>query len=882
MKNKFLLGIFLALSSFKIFADENLDMLLQQGLISSEEYQILKNESFEEEGEVFYNLMINGEVKSNIFEIFVEDQRYFIPIKSFFELIQFKNYTLENGKLSASIGESLDKIEFDSVNKFAKRNEEIFSCSNEIFEKNGDIYLESEIFKKIFLKYLAINKETQKINMTLSFTTPEDIRLRMKLTEKMLQEKTNINELVYTNQPTLFELGYLRVNATETFSKDKESEDTGWEKDWEAYVEYQGATLFGELTTNYNFKTHSFKDIVLRYDEVYTNHMLEIGSYEVGDGGSREWELNFRKDKGYYITGNKNYIIKENVEIGSRVELLYLDTVIDIQEAVNGVVEFSRAEIKEDREYKLRIYTPEGKVYEKIINTTSNYNQQNKGEFEYDISLRENHDINKVNFNSNVYYGLTDTITIGGGFSRTPEEIQNEYKYLNKGNIEGIYSSSYKSIPYTLKLGGSKILNNEDYGNNKNTGDNYSIDFLGQVDFHKLRLKFEHSKYGAFYENKNESSFSVRYSPLTSLDLEYSIDKAKKRKNEFNFNSDETTKTFSAQYSKSFKDILISGDYQRTSDVDGDYSEYGLNLYYTAWRTITTRLENRWNADGEYEVAFSLFNNGNNAIDYNFEARYSEANKDSFTLRFSMKLDNWFRYEGNVDKHGSQSHKFGVDRIVDLKNPKADVRTMDSSRVKVITFVDLNNNNILDEGERRVEKVEVKIGEQKVLTDENGEATFYGIPNQVLYDLKPEIRKPNFLLGNNKIQVKGTGTSTIIAYIPIKPMVSLTGIVNIDRGLNKTPMEKMRIYDEILVQIKDLNGKVLDMAIPDNTGIFEISGLFPEKYFIEVQYTGLDFNIKGANEIIQLTYVEEDKFGNRVFFTFNADEIIIGEEDKNG
>ncbi|MDY2801694.1 MAG: hypothetical protein SOV59_10575, partial [Fusobacterium mortiferum] len=86
------------------------------------------------------------------------------------------------------------------------------------------------------------------------------------------------------------------------------------------------------------------------------------------------------------------------------------------------------------------------------------------------------------------------------------------------------------------------------------------------------------------------------------------------------------------------------------------------------------------------------------------------------------------------------------------------------------------------------------------------------------------------------------------------------------------------------VQVKDLSGKVIDMAIPDNTGVFEISGLFPEQYFIEVQYTGIDYSIRGVNEIIQLTYVEEDEEGNRFFFAFNTDEIIIEkkEEEING
>ena len=207
---------------------------------------------------------------------------------------------------------------------------------------------------------------------------------------------------------------------------------------------------------------------------------------------------------------------------------------------------------------------------------------------------------------------------------------------------------------------------------------------------------------------------------------------------------------------------------------------------------------------------------------------------------------------------------------------------MESSPVEVTTFIDLNDNNKFDtaSGEYGVSKVEVKIGEKVETTDKNGKAKFYGVPNEILYDLNPEIKKPNFLLGNNKIQIKGKNTSTIEAFIPIKPMVSLTGIVRIDEVLNLHEYEKMRIFDDLLVKIKDINGKVLDMAIPDETGVFEVSGLLPKKYYIEVNYMGIDYQIKGLNEVVQLAYVEKQKDGNTLVFTVNNKKITMRKGDE--
>ena len=90
----------------------------------------------------------------------------------------------------------------------------------------------------------------------------------------------------------------------------------------------------------------------------------------------------------------------------------------------------------------------------------------------------------------------------------------------------------------------------------------------------------------------------------------------------------------------------------------------------------------------------------------------------------------------------------------------------------------------------------------------------------------------------------------------------------------------MRIFDDILVKIKDINGKVLDMAIPDETGVFEVSGLLPKKYYIEVNYMGIDYQIKGLNEVVQLAYVEKQKDGNVLVFTVNNKKITMRKGDE--
>ncbi|MGL6153506.1 MAG: hypothetical protein ACRC0W_00025, partial [Cetobacterium sp.] len=225
-----------------------------------------------------------------------------------------------------------------------------------------------------------------------------------------------------------------------------------------------------------------------------------------------------------------------------------------------------------------------------------------------------------------------------------------------------------------------------------------------------------------------------------------------------------------------------------------------------------------------------------------------------------------------VDKKLNQEYKFGLDRIIDLQNPRKTIENMDSTRVKVITFVDSNNNDIYDKGERKINNVKVKIGKKEIVTDERGEGVFYGIPNHMIYDLNPIIRKPSFVLGSNKIQIKGRNSSTLRAYIPVKPMLTLRGKIDLDFKSSKNFSEKVEIYRDILIKIKNQEGKVVDMSMGDEEGIFEISGLLPGQYTMELNYVGEFYRIDYIRKRIDLDY-KNGKSERDFIFNLKVEEV---------
>ena len=856
-------GLFLLLNCSLLASEvtlKELDELRDQKLISQDDYLLLREEISPKLKENFYLLKINGYEVDKFYSVFEKDGNRYLDIDTFFQSIDIKNYRTKDG-IKVILGETLRKIEINLKNKEIYENGEKIEKNKELFIENEDkVYIEEEVFKKIFTIDYRIDKEKARISLALNFTTPDELLRRLDLRAESIDKAGNNGILHYESKRELFELGYARVTANKLYTKN--TGEKSYKSSWDGSIDYQGGLLYGQLQANYNAKENELGTLKLEYNEIWERHTLQLENRR--NGRSREWGLSFFKDKSYYTNGKK-VIIRESVPVGSRVELKYMGASIAIKNAEDGQVIFDNPIITTDRTYTLIIYTPDGQVFEKVIKTAENFDQQSKGEVQYNVSFNENHSAKKVSTNIETFYGLSDKVTVGAGYTRGVEEIDKKYKYVQDGRANIIYSDTVNGYSYVLKLDMEKSF--DDYVvDNKKYDDKYKYGGLTQLNIGKWKYTFERNQFGEFYTDKANEKVSVQYDVMNNVRLTYDYGKT------FKYQGDEEKNSnYGVSVNKNIGNILFSLDAKKSESSD---SEYSLNAYYTTKSNISTRLENKWTKSGkEYEALLSVYNNNYKGfLDYAFEFGYSEQYKDRATLRLTFKLDNWFEISSDLDKTGRQEHKMGINRIIDLKNPLKKVDSTDVSRVKVITFVDENNNNIHDANEKLVEGVEVTIGTTTNVTDLDGEAMFYGVSNGILYDLKPKIKKPSFTLGDNKVTIKGQFASTIEAFIPIKPMLNLTRTIKIDEALKLNEVEKEELYQDILVEIKDINGKSIELTVPDNTGSFDVSGLFPEKYVIEVSYLGVKYNLEKLNEIIKLSYLDND-FENKIVFNLNSKMI---------
>lgn len=841
MKGIMIASIFIAFVNTVLASEFNLEEIqgfLKDGLITEEEFEVLRDEILgtgDYNSEYLYEITLNNTLRNNSFKAKIKDEKIYFPLLDFFSIISLKNYELKDKELTALLGEELLELKINLKNKKVLVNGEKSSYTDEIFSEDNEIYIQSEFFERLFTKSFEKDDNNFKIKTILKFKTPYELKNQIDNRINRFEEENNKNTIIYTHENSLFDLGYLRTKIDYSY------EDRDKNGEWTSSLEYQGGLLYGELTTSYDVKKGQFGDVRVYYPEIYKGHSLEVGSYGIEN---RELGLLFKKEKGYFTIGDE-IVIRENVPLGSRVELLYLGFPIDVRDSENGIIEFSGPEIRRDRDYSLRVYSPDGTISIIDISTNKSYNQQTKGEIEYDVDIREDSRSGSYRGNANVYYGITDNLTLGLGINKFYEEDREEnYKKITAFNPELVYGNSIKKNDYTIVFGSEYVSSNR------------KIDYLEtEVDIKKIKLRSKLESYDKYYEEKFKQRYTIEYN-ASAFQIIYNYADYKYRENiDSNQNKErEINYDIGVNYNVPFKNLLVTTDYRIDKE---SRQEYSISGYYTGYYLFNIKLTNRWRDNGKDYVTTLSFNNKDlsSNIDYSLVFDYTNRGDKSIGIKFQLDLDNWFNFGVAAPNSSRTTYTVGIDRIVDLKNIKENIRTMDSSRIKTTTFLDENNNGVYDENEEVLPYNEIRIGQKDTFTDENGEAWVYGVPNNILYDLDLKIQKPSYTIGENKLKVQGKRVGTISAYIPIKTKVNLIGQIDLS-GIKLTELNKIRLMQELSVRIKDSEGNLIEKLVVEDDGMFFLSEIYPGDYQVEILYWGEEYSIDKIEKNIEIKYLD--------------------------
>lgn len=819
MKSILLFLSLISLSSFSFAAYE------MDGKFAYDEVEYFISE--EEERVGAYTLEIKGIPYSHTYTVIREEGKYFFPLFEFLQALGIKNYTFENGVLTVIFGDGSDKREIDlkSLDK-----------SQYLYEDN-DYYLCEELFKENFFEEFRVEENNYIIKTAPNFVLPFEMQYILQNREQQLREELQKEVLYYKGERELFDIGNLRVNLEGELNNNTGNTDK--KHDWSGFLEYSGSLLYGNFITDYDLKEKKFGDFELNYYGIKEDYELSLGVY----GEDREKGIAFRRDRGYSLNDGREYIIEEKVPIGSKVELLYNSFPIDVQDEVGGKVTFINSLIKSGREFVLRIYEPNGKILERKIRINEDYNQQEKGEFGYDIYMREDKESNKSDADINIFYGYTDHLTLGLSYNHSPEMFEENWILSKDLGGEVIYSNSLGRNPYTLSYEYTRGLNNEK-NEFENYNEKYKHKFMLDTDIKKLSLNFEQHKNGRYYDEKGETYLDLEYDLTEDLSLTGNYERTKyyDEKNEKDY-------YYGVEYSKSWNHLLVSYEIERNQDKE---TRQGLDFYYTGFKDFTVKFENSIDEDDKYEGEIRINNTRwMDNLDFSMGMKYSEEKKTEYVLEFVVKLDNWFEVGTLLEKNGNKRTYVGIDRVVNLKNPTKNMNSLENTVVRAIAFLDRNDNNLLDKDEERIPDVEVALGQNKVLTDENGEACMYGIPSFSDYELTAQSRRPSHDGRATRVKVKGLGSSEIKAYIPIKPLITFMGDIQFEKDESAV--------SDVRIKISKVSGGEKGKVIyPESSGDFYIDSLTPGKYRVELEYLDDEYNIPNRTYEIDLLYTDEN------------------------
>lgn len=810
---------------------------------------------FEEEGEErerIYTLKVKGEINSLSYPVIRENDKNYFSIFEFFRAINFTNYTIEKGRLTFRLGNYNQEeiIDFSKLNK------------NEYIYENRDYYISQELFKKYFAESIRLNEKKYEININTSFLLPKMIDLLLNAKEKELLGESEKPVLYYTAKRVPFDLGNMRVNYQRDITK-KSGERTKY--DWNGYLEYSGSLLYGEFRTDYDLKTHELGDMTITYSNLLRGeYELELGLY----GEHRLGGLSFTKDRGYYNDG-KNYIITEKVPLGSRVELLYNNVPIEIEYENGGEVTFINNLIKENREFLMRIYTQDGKIEERKIKINDDYNQQNKGEFGFDIYIRDEHESDRVNSQWDIYYGYTDNLTFGFGLEQTPEEIEGKYISLRTASFETIYGNSWYGNPYTFTYELRKGLNMAKSFFRTYEGKYYDRKYNNQHRFmfdttiKDLRVNYEWYENGKYYDSRREQNLDLDYDLTDWLSLTYEYEDTKYYNRE-----SENDYRYGLEIGYSPLDsLLLSYDVEKNKKGDIVQS---VDVYYTGFKHVIAKVQNNWDENGDYTAELTLTNKTwSDVLEYSIGATYEPDRETKFMLDFTLKLENWLELGTYWAKNETKSAYIGIDRVINLKHPLVNMNNIDSTTIKTIAFLDGNNNNIMDKDEERVADVDIKLGQDIVTTDENGIAYIYGVASYIDYELETSPKRPTYKTDKNIIKVRGTGSSEIVAYIPVKPMISFEGMISLPEF---SEFDFDNIIGDIAIIITNKDRTFSQTIYPDSSGVFYLFDITPDDYTFGIEYRGEDYKVENYRKDLKLIYTNENRGDNEYNFILKRGE----------
>lgn len=807
---------------------------------------------------------------------YIEEEPY-IGLNSLFYFLEL--YNLEIDSKNYTVDGRINGQELYA--KFTK---------NEAFvDENGEMYVKSSsLIEKLEFEYIRFSMSSLILDIKTKFLLPYQEkelgkiqRLRLEGSKVKDPDSYDIEMKRQLISPGILKLKYDITNLEEK------------ENDYLTY-EYGTQFLYGELYLSGNLEPDSrlntgkliYRDVVgsnnLTFGDIttVTPNFISLDSGVLG--------ISLDSYDTFSLTENGVTVIRGEAENVDSIELYRNGILIDFQVNPPTNFEFYIADGATNAQYTLKIYYKDGKIEERVVYSLNDIDALKKGANNPIIQIGKTRDRGEFQTIIKDYYGLTDNLTIGGGYLNLIDNDGKNFKILEQSFI---YNTRAQSFP--------TLFNFTNYYEVDRYANGYSLSVNQKI--YDYDLKATREKYSRkMIENDGTEEYNSL--AMTKSFERYSLELGINQREAYVDGDKEKTKNiYGGIYSSYFNPISLSFRVEKTFEGDNDYLVYSPSISYSSGVNLILEAEiekdgNRDRTTEEYSLRLSkrrmeiiedrLF------ADIELEAEYLSEIKDfRYSLGFSVDLEDFINlgieHTTDFNEKGERTSRTGLNvvKAVNLATPLAKIDndiSVNSYTIQGKVFLDKNGNGIYDKGEPTLENVGVLIDNKEFRTDKYGNYLGDGISVDKIITLDINRKTIDPMLKHTKgaLRIKPIKSGTLKVDIPIEVVSMITG--NIWNTESFTEREFIQNISMSTIQLEK-DGKVYKEIDPEFDGLFFFEDIPPGKYNIKFIYLGQEdvkFSPESVEVNVKLTNPDEGEYfeGNDTLMIMeeNVEQVING------
>jgi len=778
--------------------------------------------------------------------LYTDDEKLFVNIEELFNTLQISCSSRQQGKDLIGFIENESHaylIDFDA-GKIQVGNITL-SAPKRLLEDMGSYYMESSLLEEAFGIILNFDYRSLSIKLNSNFELP------INKSERLAKIRDNISGLngdliadsIVKRNYHLLRLGTMDYSAA-SFQRWKGKTDNQFGIGMGAEFLYGEFNLAVNYYDKYDFDSRNIKYLwrwidneksLIKQAQIgkISNHTISFINAPVIGAVVRNSPTTLRKAKGYYT-------INDITEPNWTVELYINDILVDYTEAdASGSFMFEIPMVYGYTTLKLKYYGTQGeeRTEERTMNIP--YTVMPAGEFEYGISAGILEDSSFSRFGkAEINYGLNRFITLGGGL---------EY-------LSSIPNGPF--IPYaraTIQPFDKLTLNGEYAHGVRTTGTlNYYLykNAMLEINYAKYAEGQLATRFNALEESKIKLSVPFRRKNLSGY---AKIDLSQLVYSSFNYNYASLMfsayyKNFSANSSSQLNWVNMMSDSEAINPPSHNSSKFittNLSLSYRMKKGFTMRPSVRYDVSNNKILSYKM------SLEKYFPKGYFSVTYEKHTLakghfiNLNLKYDLPFARTGisssynNGELFSSQSIQGSLAFDSETKFVRGSKNSsVSKGGISLYPFLDINQNNVFDEGEKMVKLTSVKVaGAKAVFSDKD---LIVRIPNLHSFT-RYTIQFDDNDLENIGWQFKNKTYAVLVdpnqfkrVDIPIIVRGEINGMVTMESDSQK------RGLGRILVNIYRKNDTRVAQVLSESDGYIHYLGLDPGAYYAEIDTVQLN------------------------------------------